>query len=159
MKVQGMIRSIAQVSLIAGLGALLLPACSSLEVPADGPEFSGPSSQDASKDEEDDSEQVSEKESAESEEESPTVESKEPEADPTSEGEEETGEVPKERSCDDIEWGDELEEGETVMLGATKGYLDSDGDDKVEAQETDVGMCQLHQTGKKCGMVFYARRT
>lgn len=63
------------------------------------------------------------------------------------------------RDCDKIEWGSELKEGSVIERGDVQGYVDSDGDGAVEKEEQDAGMCQLHKTGKKCGLVLYSRRT
>lgn len=158
MNVDKRIRSRARASLLACLGVIALSACSTLEAQEDGAEFSVEDSKHSQGSEEPSEDEPGTQDGA-SKEESSKAKTKEPTPKATPEGSEESPKDPQERSCDDIVWGEELREGETVTLGATRGYLDADGDNKVEEKETDVGMCQLHQTGKKCGMVFYARRT
>lgn len=66
---------------------------------------------------------------------------------------------PKERDCEKVAWGSELKEDTVITRGNVKGYVDTDGDGVVEQTEQDAGMCQLHETGKKCGLVLYSRRT
>lgn len=155
-------RLLARASLLLGLGVFAIPACSTLEAAEEGTEFSvEDSSQAPEPDGADPSKKQDTPKAGDSEQESSKAKSKEPtqSAQEPTESAQEPTESAQERNCDDIAWGEELREGETVILGATKGYLDTDGDNKVERKETDVGMCQLHRTGKKCGMVFYARKT
>lgn len=160
MRIHERIRSVARVSLLASLSIFALSACSTLDAGEDAPEFSGQGSQSPEASETPEPSASESDGSQEKSKQDPSKDkSKEPTPEPTPEDSEASPDEPKERNCDDIEWGEELREGGTVILGATRGYLDTDGDDKVEEKETDVGMCQLHRTGKKCGMVFYARRT
>lgn len=155
------IKSIARTSILVSLGVFALSGCSTLDAQEEAPEFSAQDSKDEeASDEPAPSEQEPSEETEEPSQQDPSKEeSNEPTPEATPEQEEDSPDDPDARSCDDIKWGEELREGDIVTLGATKGYLDADGDDKVEEQETEVGMCQLHRTGKKCGMVFYARRT
>lgn len=55
------------------------------------------------------------------------------------------------RDCAKISWG----QGDVVERGSAKGYVDTDGDDKLETQETQAGMCELHLSGRKCGLVLF----
>lgn len=63
------------------------------------------------------------------------------------------------RDCSKIAWGNALEESSIIPRGDVRGYVDQDGDGRLEKTEQDAGMCQLHMTGKKCGLVLYSRRT
>lgn len=59
------------------------------------------------------------------------------------------------RDCDKISWGSGMKTGSIIQRTETTGYLDTNGDGKLEETPTKVGTCQLHLTGKKCGLVFY----
>lgn len=66
----------------------------------------------------------------------------------------EDGDKPK-RDCEKIQWGSgSIKNGQIVPRDDQKGYLDKDGDGKLETDETEVGMCQLHLSGKRCGLVM-----
>lgn len=69
-----------------------------------------------------------------------------------------TGKDPNDqRDCSKIKWGDRLKEGAIIARGDVTGYLDSDGDGLVEEKLRDVGMCQMHLSGKRCGLMVYGR--
>lgn len=71
------------------------------------------------------------------------------------EGEGEGGGDKPNRDCEKIQWGSGgVKKGQVVPRDDQTGYLDKDGDGKLETEETDVGMCQLHLTGKRCGLVI-----
>lgn len=55
------------------------------------------------------------------------------------------------RDCANIEWG----KGDVVERGTAQGYVDQDGDDELETDKTDAGMCELHLSGRKCGLVLF----
>lgn len=61
------------------------------------------------------------------------------------------------RDCAKIKWGDRLKEGEIISRGDVRGYMDADGDGLVEEKLRDVGMCQMHLSGKRCGLMVYGR--
>lgn len=61
------------------------------------------------------------------------------------------------RDCSKIKWGKRLKEGAIISRGDVTGYMDTDGDGLVEEKLRDVGMCQLHLSGKRCGLVVYGR--
>lgn len=61
------------------------------------------------------------------------------------------------RDCAKIKWGDRLKEGAIISRGDVSGYIDSDGDGLVEEKLTDAGMCQMHLSGKRCGVMVYGR--
>lgn len=56
-----------------------------------------------------------------------------------------------ERDCDDINWG----VGQVVERGTAQGYVDRNGDDRVEVAQVDAGMCELYKSGRKCGLVLF----
>lgn len=161
MQVEQTIKSFARASLLASLGMWALSACSSLEAQDDAPQFSGQGSEQSENANEtpEGSEEDSGSDNDQETKKTPKEDTEDESPGPTPEKSQGSAKEPKERSCDQIEWSEKLREGEVVVLGKTRGYLDTDGDNKVEEKETEVGMCQLHKTGKKCGMVFYARRT
>lgn len=55
------------------------------------------------------------------------------------------------RDCEKIDWG----RGKVVKRGEAEGYVDQDGDDALETDKTDAGMCELHLSGRKCGLVLF----
>lgn len=60
------------------------------------------------------------------------------------------------RDCEKISWGSgSLKAGAIIPRDDQKGLLDKDGDGALESNETEVGTCQLHLTGKKCGLIMY----
>lgn len=61
------------------------------------------------------------------------------------------------RDCSKIKWGDRLKEGEIIARGDVSGYIDTDGDGLVEEKLRDAGMCQMHLSGKRCGLMMYGR--
>lgn len=71
----------------------------------------------------------------------------------TDTGTDTTDENNKKRDCSKIQWGSGLAKGEVIPRSDVRGFLDSDGDKKADDTETDVGMCALHQTDAKCGLV------
>ncbi len=52
-------------------------------------------------------------------------------------------------SCPRIQWGAELAVGETVPNWTLKGYVDTDGDHRVEQHEVEFTMEDIHCTGKR----------
>lgn len=68
---------------------------------------------------------------------------------------------PDGRDCSKIQWGSDREVatiGKVVGRSDSTGYLDKNGNGRIDADEkteTQVGMCQMHLTGKKCGYVIY----
>lgn len=69
-----------------------------------------------------------------------------------------TGADPNDRrDCAKIKWGKRLKEGGIVSRGDVSGYMDADGDGLVEEKLRDVGMCQMHLSGKRCGLMVYGR--
>ncbi len=52
-------------------------------------------------------------------------------------------------SCPRIQWGAELAAGETVPNWTLKGYIDTDGDHRVEQQEVEFAMEDIHCSGKR----------
>lgn len=65
------------------------------------------------------------------------------------------GEGGSKRDCEKIQWGSGgVKKGQVVPRDNQKGYVDKDGDGKVETEETEVGMCQLHLSKKRCGLVM-----
>lgn len=137
------------------------------ETAGDTPEEETPS-QDPSKDPSDDSGDGPSKDPSKDPSTDPSKDpSKDPSEDPGDEPSEDPGEDPSEdpgedpgngRDCDKITWGTNttLAKGAVVPLDPTKGYMDSDGDGKVETDKVvDVDMCQLHLSGKKCAIVTH----
>lgn len=55
------------------------------------------------------------------------------------------------RSCDNINWG----VGDVVERRTAQGYVDQDGDDELETSKRDAGMCELHLSNRKCGLVLF----
>lgn len=68
----------------------------------------------------------------------------------TSSSSDTTTEEPK-RDCDKIQWG----QGQVVERRTAQGYVDKDADDELETEETAAGMCELHLSGRKCGLVLF----
>lgn len=68
---------------------------------------------------------------------------------------------PNGRDCSKIDWGSNSEVatiGKVVGRSDSIGYLDQNKNGRIdddELKETQVGLCQLHLTGKKCGYVIY----
>lgn len=65
------------------------------------------------------------------------------------------------RDCSKIKWGKKLSSNtkleNIVPEGKNKGYVDTDGDGKVNTdKERDAGMCELHLSKKKCGYIAFA---
>lgn len=59
--------------------------------------------------------------------------------------------------CKAIKWGDKVKVGSIVPRGDTPGFWDQDGNGTLDKEETQVGMCELHKTGKKCGVVIFGK--
>lgn len=61
------------------------------------------------------------------------------------------------RDCAKIRWGSSniIRVGDILQRGDTPGYVDSNGDNKPEEVRRTAGMCELHMTGRKCGLVLY----
>lgn len=64
---------------------------------------------------------------------------------------------PGEDPCDKIQWGVTVKIGAVVPRGDTPGFWDKDKDNKLDEGETQVGMCELHKTGKKCAIVIFGK--
>lgn len=118
-------------------------------------------SEESSPDEEEPSgEESPEKEEPSSEE---TPEKDDPSEEKTPEEEEpsEKDQDPNGRDCSKIDWGSDSEiasVGKIVGRSDSVGYLDRNKNGRIdddELEETQVGLCQLHLTGKKCGYVIY----
>lgn len=81
-------------------------------------------------------------------------------------GEDSSGDQPGPdgRDCSKIQWGNDREVatiGKVVGRSDSEGYLDKNGNGRIDADEktnTQVGMCQMHLTGKKCGYVIYGNK-
>lgn len=62
----------------------------------------------------------------------------------------------KVRDCDKIAWGSaNVAVGQVIARGDVKGYIDKNADNKPERELVLAGMCEMHMTGKKCGIVNF----
>lgn len=65
---------------------------------------------------------------------------------------------PKVRDCEKIAWGGvDVAVGKIIARGDVQGYVDKNGDNKPERELVVAGMCEMHLTGKKCGIVNFGR--
>lgn len=141
---------------------LILPACSTLEPETAGQGFVPEESQL-------ESEHKSESRPSESEKNQDSTEAPEPsdstqtptpeESSSESTSTEQSQESQPDRNCDKIAWSKNLREGEIVIPGDADGYSDQDGDGELEVELREVGMCKLHESGKKCGLVIFATKS
>lgn len=113
---------------------------------------------DSESESESDEKNSSSKDSSEEKDESSSSSSKS-ESESTSSSDSDSGTQPKDgpAGCEKIKWGDSVKVGSVVPRLDTPGYWDADGDNKIDEKETQVGMCQLHLTGKKCGVVIFGK--
>lgn len=72
-----------------------------------------------------------------------------------------TGYPKNDRDCDKVKWGTPstpIRRGSPVARQDVKGYFDKDGDNKIERTLAEVGTCQLHLTGRKCGVIVVGKK-
>lgn len=83
---------------------------------------------------------------------------KDSDSDDSGEGDSSSDEKDKEekRDCEKIAWGGgTLAKGQIVPETKVNGYVDEDGDGRLETQAMPAGMCELHLSGKRCGLIVY----
>lgn len=67
-----------------------------------------------------------------------------------------TDDKKEKRDCEKVDWGSgTLKEGQIVPETKVKGFVDEDGDGRLEAKSAPAGMCELHLSDKRCGLIVY----
>lgn len=148
-----------QIALIGLAAFFILPSCSTLEPETAGQGFLPDDPQHVSQDTSEPRPSESEKPKESPEQPEPSQKNEPSPDSPKPESPDEPQESKPERNCDEIAWSKNLREGDIVIPGETTGYADEDEDGEVEAQERSVGMCKLHESGKKCGLVLFAAKS